>query len=132
MTNKMIPTLVLAGLLTGCATTVTHTSLTDSSLLAQASSGALAISDGAVITDNDASFLSKIRLVEEAKSTLDLTYFIYADDQSSSVLSEALIAAARRGVKVRLLVDYQTNYKRLDMFTANRVLLYVVAAINDK
>ena len=50
MTNKMIPTLVLAGLLTGCATTVTHTSLTDSSLLAQASSGALAISDGAVIT----------------------------------------------------------------------------------
>ncbi|MBP6201753.1 MAG: hypothetical protein KA435_01730 [Azonexus sp.] len=118
MTNKMIPTLVLAGLLTGCATTVTHTSLTDSSLLAQASSGALAISDGAVITDNDASFLSKIRLVEEAKSTLDLTYFIYADDQSSSVLSEALIAAARRGVKVRLLVDYQTNYKRLDMFTA--------------
>ena len=34
------------------------------------------------------------------------------------MLSEALIAAARRGVKVRLLVDYQTNYKRLDMFTA--------------
>ena len=61
----------------------------------------------------------KIRLVEEAKSSLDLTYYIYADDQSSSVLSEALIAAARRGVKVRLLVDYQTNYKRLDMFAVS-------------
>lgn len=118
MTHKMIPALLLGGLLAGCATTVPHTVLTDSSLLAQASSGALAISEATVITDNDASFLSKLRLIEAAKSTLDLSYYIYADDQSSSVLSEALIAAARRGVKVRLLTDYQTNYKRLDMFTA--------------
>jgi len=68
------------------------------------------------ITDNDAAFLSKLKLVEGAKTSIDLMYYIYADDFSSSTLSKALIDAAGRGVKVRLLVDYHTNYKRLDLF----------------
>lgn len=81
------------------------------------STGPLAPATARVITDNDAAFLSKLKLVEGAKSSIDLMYYIYADDYSSSTLSRALIDAAGRGVKVRLLVDYHTNYGRLDLFS---------------
>ncbi len=40
-----------------------------------------------------------------------------ADDFSSSRLNQALIDAAARGVKVRLLVDYFSAYKDLDRFS---------------
>lgn len=69
-----------------------------------------------LVTDNDEAFKAKINLVERASQSLDLVYYIYGDDYSSSRMSEALIAAAKRGVKVRLLVDYATNYARLDLF----------------
>ena len=118
MNNKMIPTLALAALLAGCAADAPRHALTDQSVVSQASAGPLAILEASVITDNDAAFQSKLKLVESAQHSLELSYYIYSNDQSSSVLSEALIAAAQRGVKVRLLTDYQTNYKRLDMFTA--------------
>jgi phosphatidylserine/phosphatidylglycerophosphate/cardiolipin synthase-like enzyme len=70
-----------------------------------------------ILTDNDQAFLSKLRIIEGARQTLDLAYYIYNDDYSSSYFTQALIAAARRGVKVRLLVDYSTNYNRLDLFS---------------
>lgn len=82
-----------------------------------ASASGITIVSGRLITDNDAAFQSKLRLVEQARISLDLIYYIYADDYSSSRLSQALIAAAQRGVRVRLLVDYHTNYKRLDLFS---------------
>lgn len=118
MNGKILAALAAAWLAVGCATSVPRQPLTDLSLAAEASAGPLAITEGAVITDNDAAFQSKLRLVEEASVSLDLSYYIYSDDESSSVLSEALIGAARRGVRVRLLTDYQTNYKRLDTFSA--------------
>ncbi|MEO8280402.1 MAG: phospholipase D-like domain-containing protein [Ideonella sp.] len=83
----------------------------------QASAGPLQFSDGRVVTDNDAAFASKLRVVEDARQSLDLAYYIFSDDYSSSRLSQALIDAARRGVKVRLLVDYFTGYKDLDRFS---------------
>ncbi|MDD5297778.1 MAG: phospholipase D-like domain-containing protein [Rhodocyclaceae bacterium] len=118
MNGKLIAALAAAWLAAGCVTTPPHPALTEQSLAAEASAGPMAIVDGSVITDNDAAFQSKLRLVEEARTSLDLSYYIYSDDESSSLLSEALIAAARRGVRVRLLTDYQTNYKRLDTFSA--------------
>lgn len=77
----------------------------------------LRIASARLITDNDEAFRSKLDLIERSSSSLDLIYYIWANDYSSSRLSQALIAAAARGVKVRLLVDYQTNYKRLDLFS---------------
>ncbi len=71
-----------------------------------------------VITDNDEAFASKLRMVENASSTIDLMYFIYHDDYSSAVFAEALLAAAARGVKVRWLLDYSSNYRYLDLLTA--------------
>ncbi len=70
-----------------------------------------------LILDNDAAFRSKLALVTGATTTIDAMYYIWSDDYSSSVLAEALIEAAKRGVRVRLLVDYHTNYSRLDVFS---------------
>lgn len=83
----------------------------------QASAGPLQFIDGRVVSDNDAAFATKLRVVENARQSLDLAYYIFSDDYSSSRLSQGLIDAARRGVRVRLLVDYFTSYKDLDRFT---------------
>lgn len=91
--------------------------LDDDTLLRHATGGALAIDTATVLTDNDAAFRSKLAMVENAKRSIDAMYFIFSDDYSSSALAEAMIAAARRGVRVRLLLDYHTNYKNLDLFS---------------
>ncbi|MEA2604292.1 MAG: hypothetical protein QOF89_5284 [Acidobacteriota bacterium] len=77
----------------------------------------LQIRTARLLTDNDAAFQSKLEAIRGASRSLDLMYYIYSDDYSSSVLTKALLDAAKRGVKVRLLVDYATNYKHLDMFS---------------
>jgi len=111
---------LIASLLTGCTSMGLYGDrpgyLADDAVLQRASAGPLAASRARVITDNDEAFRSKLALVEGAQRSIDLMYFIYDDDYSSSVLTQALIDAARRGVRVRLLVDYSTNYRRLDWF----------------
>jgi cardiolipin synthase len=46
-----------------------------------------------------------IALIEGAKESLRVLYYMFLDDVSGSRIREALIAAAARGVKVSLLVD---------------------------
>ncbi|HRD68061.1 MAG TPA: hypothetical protein PKY50_18140 [Candidatus Competibacter sp.] len=91
--------------------------LSDQAVLQRASAGPLEATRAQIITDNDEAFASKLAMVEGARQSIDLMYYIYDDDYSSSVLTQALIGAARRGVRVRLLVDYFTNYRRLDWFS---------------
>lgn len=44
-------------------------------------------------------------LAEMAEHTLDVQYYIWQDDMSGRLLFSALLAAAKRGVRVRLLLD---------------------------
>ena len=44
-------------------------------------------------------------LVEGAKETLDVCFYIFAEDTISTEFRDALTAAARRGVKVTLIID---------------------------
>jgi len=92
--------------------------LTQKEILADSSTGPLKIKSARLLTDNDASFQTKLDLIRNANSSLRLAYYILSNDHSSSVLMEELIEAARRGVKVRLLLDYHTNYKHLDLLSA--------------
>lgn len=111
---------LLAATLSGCAELPWDqrpAPLADQDLWQNASATPSAAVQAKVLTDNDAAFRSKLKLVEGAQQSIDLAYYLYADDYSSSALSQALIEAARRGVAVRLLVDYATNYKRLDLFS---------------
>jgi hypothetical protein len=92
------------------------TALTDPRVLEAGSTAFLHPRQGRVITDNDLALASKLELIEEARSSLDMMYYAYDDDYSSAVFSEALLAAALRGVRVRLLLDYHTCYKNLDYY----------------
>ena len=50
-------------------------------------------------------FLSRAALADLAERSLDVQYYIYEADSAGVVLADRLLAAARRGVRVRLLVD---------------------------
>jgi cardiolipin synthase C len=50
-------------------------------------------------------FLTRVQMIAAAKRTLDLQYYIFRGDETGRLLTEALLRAADRGVRVRILVD---------------------------
>jgi len=50
-------------------------------------------------------FTSRLALVQQAQKTLDLQYYAIHADASSERLLRGIVAAARRGVRVRILLD---------------------------
>jgi len=74
------------------------------------------VAGGTVLTDNDMALGHKLDLIDGARERIDLAYYIHSDDYSSSVLNQALLEAARRGVQVRMLLDYHSNYQHLDLY----------------
>ena len=65
-----------------------------------------------IFTNNAAAFTSKYRMIERAKNTVDMSYFIVEDDFSSSLFFQKLIErievarSEKRSFRVRILVDY--------------------------
>ena len=53
----------------------------------------------------DAAFTSRLALIDRAQRSLDLQYYAIHADASTAVLLERMRAAARRGVRVRILLD---------------------------
>ena len=49
--------------------------------------------------------LARLALTREAEQSLDLQYYIWRDDFTGQLLMHAVLAAADRGVRVRLLLD---------------------------
>jgi putative cardiolipin synthase len=50
-------------------------------------------------------FLARAQMINAAERTLDLQYFIFRQDETGQLLTEALLRAADRGVRVRVLID---------------------------
>lgn len=50
-------------------------------------------------------FLTRAQMIDAAERTLDLQYFIFRGDETGRLLTDALLRAADRGVRVRLLID---------------------------
>ncbi len=50
-------------------------------------------------------FLARVQMINAAERTLDLQYFIFRVDETGKLLTEAVLRAADRGVRVRLLLD---------------------------
>ncbi|MDO4440676.1 MAG: phospholipase D family protein [Moraxella sp.] len=61
-----------------------------------------------MLADSRDAFLARLSLVEFAQDSLDVQYYIYHDDISGRLFSQRLLAAADRGVRVRLLLDDHT------------------------
>ena len=50
-------------------------------------------------------FLTRVQMINAAERTLDLQYFIFRGDETGQQLTRAVLGAADRGVRVRVLVD---------------------------
>jgi cardiolipin synthase C len=117
------------GVVSGCATLPRDAARTPSHALADTGSTrigrAVATRAGehpgatgvhALVRGRDA-FAARVLLAAAAEKSLDVQYYIYRDDITGGLLSEALWKAAERGVRVRLLVD-DNNTRGLDQAIA--------------
>ncbi|MGD0827241.1 MAG: phospholipase D family protein [Desulfobaccales bacterium] len=76
-----------------------------------------------LLPSGEGAFLERVRAIDQAERTLDLQYYIFNDDLTGKFLMDRLLAAAERGVRVRLLLDGWTNAVKPDwalaMFQTN-------------
>lgn len=61
---------------------------------------------------------ARVDMIRRANETLELEYFIFNTDKASRIILRELEAAAKRGVKIRLLVDKSAAVFVLDEFFA--------------
>jgi putative cardiolipin synthase len=59
-----------------------------------------------LLDDGPTSLAKRLQLIDEAKESLELEFFIYDVDLASRILTQRLIDKARQGVRVRLLIDF--------------------------
>ncbi|MFT4198978.1 MAG: phospholipase D family protein [Pseudoxanthomonas sp.] len=64
------------------------------------------------------SLLARLNLIRSAQRDIDLQTYIFDTDDSARLVLDALLAAARRGVKVRVLVDQLTALPDLPLLAA--------------
>jgi putative cardiolipin synthase len=57
------------------------------------------------LIDNMNALMSRIVLIDHAKHSLDLQYYIFDDDATGRLVAQRILAAADRGVRVRILLD---------------------------
>ena len=126
---------LVAAFLTGCAGVLPRVERTPSrALVANADAPLVAAARDAQIPPGQsgvwpllqASYAldARLAMIENAQGSLDLQYYLIADDSTGRPILRALRDAAARGVRVRLLVD--------DLYTADldRLLLGLAATPN--
>lgn len=58
-----------------------------------------------LLTSGQQAFLARAALAEAAQRTLDLQYYLVAEDATATLLLYRALVAAQRGVRVRVLID---------------------------
>lgn len=66
-----------------------------------------------LINDGLLSLQRRMELIDSARETIELEFFIYELDTAARIVTTKLIEAAERGVKVRLLVDFSAPVFKL-------------------
>ncbi|MFT3761337.1 MAG: phospholipase D-like domain-containing protein [Pseudoxanthomonas sp.] len=64
------------------------------------------------------SLLARINLIRSARRSIDLQTYIFDHDDSGRLVLDELLAAARRGVKVRVLIDQLSAIGDVDLLAA--------------
>ncbi len=73
----------------------------------------------AVILDQGSdALLARLNLIRSARERIDLQTYIFDKDDSARLVLDELLAAARRGVKVRLLIDQLSAIADLEILAA--------------
>lgn len=68
--------------------------------------------------ENDAAFEAKVNAVLSAKQSIDLAYWGFSNDYTSSHLARQLVQKAGEGVKVRMLINAMEAYRHREFFKA--------------
>jgi putative cardiolipin synthase len=79
-----------------------------------------AVSGFRLLADADDALEARLALIRSAESSLDVQYYLIADDATGRQFLAALADAARRGVRVRVLVD--------DLYSARGDALFAALA----
>ena len=58
-----------------------------------------------LLSDGPEALYARLDLIDRAQSTLELQYYLWHADEAGAVLAERMLAAADRGVRVRVLLD---------------------------
>ncbi|MCA1925369.1 MAG: phospholipase D family protein [Thiobacillus sp.] len=73
-----------------------------------------------LLADGDAALAARLALANRAQRTLDVQYYLFHHDDSGKWVAAALLDAAARGVRVRVLIDdIDTADKELGLATLN-------------
>lgn len=73
-----------------------------------------------LLQEGHAALAARLALAQRATHTLDVQYYLFHNDTTGKMVAAALLAAAERGVRVRLLVDdIDTADKELRLATLN-------------
>lgn len=75
-----------------------------------------------ILDSGDDALVALVHLIRASRRTIDLQTFIWADDAVGHLMFRELLAAARRGVKVRLIADQMFSTQSVD------VLAYIATA----
>ena len=67
-----------------------------------------------LLPSGEDAFLARILAIDQAERTLDLQYYNFNDDLTGKFLMDRLLAAAERGVRVRLLLDDWPQTGKMD------------------
>lgn len=121
---KVAAALLVAGLMLACSSVAPRVEKTATFRLTQPQLSSLGrsvtplrrahpgLSGHVVLSSGRQAFNARIAMAGRASRTLDAQYYIWNNDSTGRILAEQLVAAAGRGVRVRLLVDdYGTGGK---------------------
>jgi putative cardiolipin synthase len=61
----------------------------------------------------------RLEIISNAKKNIEVEYFIFGTDTSSKIFTQELIKAAKRGVKVRILIDKSASVFEFDEYFAS-------------
>ena len=71
-----------------------------------------------ILDQGQDALLARINLIRSAQRRIDLQTYIFDKDDSARLVLDELVGAARRGVKVRLLIDQLSAIPDLDIMAA--------------
>ncbi len=71
-----------------------------------------------LVREGQTAFTARLALVDLAKHSLDLQYYIWSSDATGKILAERLVRAADRGVRVRVLIDDNNDAGRDSILAA--------------
>jgi phosphatidylserine/phosphatidylglycerophosphate/cardiolipin synthase-like enzyme len=71
-----------------------------------------------IVDEGEASLVARLNLIRSASRSIDLQTYIFDKDDSARLILDELLVAARRGVKVRVLIDQLSAISDLEILGA--------------